>query len=103
MICPYCKEEVHVEGGVACAVCATPLHAECFELHGGRCVTLGCRSKTFGPPLPNARRRLDPAMPVTFLLRRGALAALSVALPPLEDAALAALAVAGVAAVAFFA
>ena len=96
MICPYCKEELDPPSGVTCTSCRTPLHQECSALHGGRCVTLGCRSTTFEPSKPHERRRLEPAMPFSLTLRRGALAAASALVPSFEDAALAALALAGV-------
>lgn len=102
MICPYCKEELDAALGVACATCATAVHSECVALHGGRCVTFGCSSRAFAPAVAQGRRRLEPAMPFTLTLRRGALAALALVAPPVEDAALAAIAGAGFAAVAFF-
>lgn len=45
--CPYCHGELGPEP-VRCGACATPVHAECAELHG-RCVVLGCRGAAFAP------------------------------------------------------
>jgi hypothetical protein len=91
VICAYCRDELAREAALACTECATPLHGECASLHG-RCVTFGCASTRFGEAPAEARRRLEPALPLWTRARR----ALHV-----EDAALVVFALAGVAALAW--
>jgi hypothetical protein len=68
LICPYCHDELLSASALACESCATPVHRDCAAIHG-RCVTLGCRSASFGP-FEEAGRRL--ALPLPWLLRRAA-------------------------------
>lgn len=55
--CPYCRGDLDAtqpEGD--CAMCATHLHVECFEEHGG-CPILGCGSSELRAPPDRPRER----------------------------------------------
>ncbi|MBI3722502.1 hypothetical protein HY251_00885 [bacterium] len=96
MICPYCRAELLAPEAVACRRCATPVHGACAEVHG-RCVTFGCSSSGFvlAPGVRAHGSLATPVAPLTRHVRRTIAAAATVALAPLEDAALAALGTAG--------
>jgi len=72
---------------LACDACTTPVHGECAAIHG-RCVTLGCASTSFSHGGFDERTRLEPSLPLSWLVRT----ALSL---PRDDVALLVLALAG--------